>query len=59
MPRITSRIIPPPIEVVIPNTQAPKMSISFFIAVSAPDKENAITPIISSIKKIVFIVSPD
>ena len=55
MPKIKSRIIPPPIAVVIPSTHAPKISISFFIAVSAPDIENAITPIVSKIKKTRFM----
>jgi hypothetical protein len=51
-------MIPPPIAVVIPRTPAPNISISFFMAVSAPDKEKDITPKISIIKETKFIVSP-
>ena len=55
IPRIRSRITPPPIDVVIPSTQAPKMSISFFMAVSDPERANDIVPRNSSSQNTKFI----
>ena len=38
IPKITSRIIPPPMAVVIPSTLTPKISIFLLIPMSAPDE---------------------
>ena len=59
IPRITSRIIPPPIAVTQPSTQTPSISMRCFRAVRAPDIAKAIVPIISKNKKIIsYIKNP-
>ena len=50
LPSITSRIIPPPIAVIIPITQVPKISSLASTATSTPVIEKAIVPIASKIK---------
>ena len=48
IPKIRSRIIPPPTAVVSPKMHTPKISIRFFTPTSAPDRAKDTVPIHSN-----------
>lgn len=50
MPRMRSRVTPPPIAVTTPRIMTPKISMFFFSPVIAPETENATVPMISNAK---------
>ena len=49
-PRMTSRIIPPPVAVTVPRTMTPKTSDRFRRPTNAPEIEKAMVPITSQMK---------